>query len=105
MTWEESIEKARTTPAPNPWGLSAAEYNVVLTFARKGTMKETANELNISVKTVECHMMTARKKMGVRNKVQAAILMDRMILRIPIRGAMEAVDVQEHGEQSPIPKA
>ena len=49
--------------------LSSIEYRCFLKYAKNGdTMKEIGKELNISPRTVECHIRNVKSKLGVSYK-------------------------------------
>jgi len=55
-------------------GLSAREREVLLWAARGKTAWETAQILGLSVKTVDFHLGSCRRKLGVASKAQLVAL-------------------------------
>lgn len=73
--------KARISDAPdidNPWGLSGRECQVLQSIVKFRTAKETALFLGLELKTIECHTIKLRKKMGARSSIEAALMWDRL---------------------------
>lgn len=65
------------TMAANPWGLTAAEENVLRTLCEHGCHKLAARALNRSQKTIEAHLSNAAKKMPHRSPLARFIAFDR----------------------------
>jgi LuxR family transcriptional regulator, maltose regulon positive regulatory protein len=63
--------------APRPGGLTAREAEVLGLLAAGHTNNEIAAELVISIHTVERHLQNAYRKIGVRNRADAAAYMVR----------------------------
>lgn len=86
----EAIELLRAAPSP-PWaafavaeltavsgrtvitGLTGAERRVVDLVVAARTNREIATELHISVRTVESHLASAYRKLGVRSRTELAV--------------------------------
>jgi DNA-binding CsgD family transcriptional regulator len=58
--------------------LTAQELRVVLTIADGATIRETANHLFLSPKTIEAHLGRAYRKLGVRNRAEMATKVARL---------------------------
>lgn len=58
---------------PNPFAVSPAEARVLRLVARAKTNKEIAMDLGISPATVKRHIEKILIKLGLRNRVEAAI--------------------------------
>ncbi|MER6577465.1 AAA family ATPase [Nonomuraea sp. NPDC001023] len=56
-----------------PYGLTPSEGRVALLAARGRSNREIAEELVIDVKTVETHLSSAYRKLGVRGRTQLAV--------------------------------
>ena len=52
--------------------LSDREYQVMIMIATGKTVKEIADELSLSVKTISTHRARALKKMGMKNNAEFA---------------------------------
>ena len=63
--------------APRPDGLSAREAEVLGLLAAGQTNNEIAAELVLSIHTIERHLQNAYRKIGVRNRADAAVYMVR----------------------------
>lgn len=61
----------------NPWGLTAAQLQVVKRISKGATAREIAESLNISPRTIESHTAAAKAKMQAKTLAQAAVLFDR----------------------------
>lgn len=61
----------------NPWNLGERENDMVARLTATGCNKEIARALNVSVRTVDKHLVRAYSKMKVSNRVQAAVAYDR----------------------------
>jgi two-component system, NarL family, response regulator NreC len=59
-----------TSPLPPLSVLSAREKQVLLFIAQGYTNKETANDLNVSVKTIETYRLRLSDKLGLRSRAQ-----------------------------------
>ena len=72
--WAERAraELARVAPRATPGELTAAERRVVELAADGRSNKEIANELFVSIHTVEAHLSHAYAKLGVRKRSQLA---------------------------------
>jgi DNA-binding NarL/FixJ family response regulator len=57
--------------AVRPAGLSRREVEVLRALAGGATNQEIADELYVSVKTVERHLLNAYRKTGARNRAEA----------------------------------
>lgn len=51
-----------TEPVENPWGLTPIELKVMTTVCATGCTKSSARELEISPRTIEHYLRTARAK-------------------------------------------
>ena len=67
----------RPKPPANPWGLSAAQCAVIAQVTETGCDKLAARNLNLTIRTIECHMNSIKKKAGAKNRVQAVVKWDR----------------------------
>jgi DNA-binding CsgD family transcriptional regulator len=84
--WEKRAREAltRTGRSPAPSNelnvavlLSPSEAKVALSVAQGRTNQETAQELYLSVKTVESHLSSVYRKLGVRTRTELAVLLAR----------------------------
>jgi DNA-binding NarL/FixJ family response regulator len=84
--WEARARTALTNdgerPAPSTEMniaalLSPSEAKVALAVASGRSNNETASELYLSVKTVESHLSSAYRKLGVRTRTELAVLLAR----------------------------
>ena len=57
----------------NPWKLSEREQDVLRLISEGKTNKEIASVLQISIHTVDAHIRRIFSRLGVRNRVQAAL--------------------------------
>lgn len=64
-------------PKTNPWRLSPAQMRVIESLAELGGYKLVARKLNLSDKTVDCHMQEIKFRMKARNLTEAAVRFDR----------------------------
>lgn len=72
------MKERKSSAAPeNPWGLTAAEFRVMAFTVELGHQKLVARELNRSIKTIEAHWQTIRRKIGERNMVTCVLTFDR----------------------------
>ena len=60
-----------TSPADLPAGLSKREAEVLGLLAAGLTNKELATRLHVSVRTVDTHVSSIYRKVGVRGRVEA----------------------------------
>lgn len=68
-----SISQPRTEPAPDPAGeLTVREKQVLLCVTEGKTNKEISSALFISLETVKSHTKSIFRKLGVKNRVEAA---------------------------------
>jgi len=58
----------------NPWKLSEREQEVLRLISEGKTNKEIASSLQISIHTVDAHIRRIFSRLGVRNRVQAALV-------------------------------
>lgn len=67
---------SQITPIKEGWlhkqGITAAEQRVLCEVARGHTNTEIASELNLSRRTVECHITSMLSKLALRNRVELA---------------------------------
>ncbi len=68
-----SASATRQPPAPPIEPLTAREEEVLLTVARGRTNAETADELYMSLSTVNTHLGSVMSKIGARNRVEVAM--------------------------------
>ena len=68
---------------PRPDGLTGREAQVLELLADGDTNNEIAAELVVSVHTVERHLQNAYRKIGVRNRADAAAYIVRAALNTP----------------------
>lgn len=63
----------------NPWNLPPQQERSIsmLVGQANGCNKKVAEAMGISDRTVEAHLRRAFKKMGVTNRIQAALAWDR----------------------------
>ena len=61
----------------NPWGLTQAQCDVLARTYSLVSWKAIARELGVPVTTVGDRLSECFAKMGVRTKLQAAVLWDR----------------------------
>ncbi|MFG6194352.1 response regulator transcription factor [Nonomuraea sp. JJY05] len=64
---------AQPARPPGPYGLKPSEARVATLAARGRSNREIAEELVIEVKTVETHLSSAYRKLGVRSRTQLAV--------------------------------
>ena len=70
------MNNAPSVPPPTPWEtLTARERQVALYLATGMTCREIANEIKISIKTVDTHRSHVMKKLGTRNNVELLLHM------------------------------
>ena len=53
---------------PPPGGLTAREQEVVRLLAEGCTVKEVAQDLSLSIKTVEAHKLNLMRKLNIHNR-------------------------------------
>jgi DNA-binding NarL/FixJ family response regulator len=72
----EFARLSRLGPArtPEPWSLSPRELEILRCLARGRSNKEIANELGIAEGTVKNHLTSIFGKLGVDDRMQAALL-------------------------------
>jgi len=78
---------------PRPDGLTGREAQVLELLADGDTNNEIAAELVVSVHTVERHLQNAYRKIGVRNRADAAAYMVRAALNPPEIGITVPVHI------------
>jgi len=62
----------------NPWNLPERQAEILTRLTQgAGTAKQVARELGISFKTVEVHVLKAKKAMGAPTLLQAVLMWDR----------------------------
>lgn len=61
--------------------LSERELSVLNTLAEGRTNKEIARDLNLTLATVKCHVSSVLSKLGIRDRVQAALIAQQVGLR------------------------
>lgn len=61
----------------NPWGIPPGELKAVRAVCEHGTTKGAARALNLSVKTIDFHLASAKKRMGVRFGLHVLLWIDR----------------------------
>ncbi|HWL37461.1 MAG TPA: response regulator transcription factor [Frankiaceae bacterium] len=71
------VELVAKTQKGLPYGLTRAELDVVALLPKGMPNREIANELGISENTVKTHLRHALRKLGVRDRAQAAALVVR----------------------------
>ena len=59
--------------APSPAGVTSREADVLALLAAGRSNREIASELHLSVKTVERHLEALYRKLGVKNRTEAAM--------------------------------
>jgi len=69
-------------PARRPDGLTAREAQVLVLLAAGDTNNEIAGKLVVSVHTVERHLQNAYRKVGVRNRADAAAYITRTMVLV-----------------------
>jgi DNA-binding CsgD family transcriptional regulator len=67
-------DAAAVSPTPALDRLTASERRVVLSVARGASNREVADDLFISVKTIEYHLQNAYRKLGIHSRVQLAAI-------------------------------
>lgn len=70
--------KHKATDA-NPWGLTLVECRGMTAIVRLGSTSDVAQERRTTRRNVQHHLTNAMKKMGVENRVQAAVAWDRRV--------------------------
>jgi DNA-binding NarL/FixJ family response regulator len=70
------IERARSRPAAGPSrsALSSSQVAILRLISRGHSNREIAAEVHLSENTVKTHVQEIFRKLGVRNRVEAAIL-------------------------------
>jgi DNA-binding NarL/FixJ family response regulator len=63
--------------ASNPWGLTAAQVEVMDALIQYGCRKLAADAMGIAVRTVDEHAGAVGRKMGARTGVQKILTWDR----------------------------
>lgn len=66
-------QPAVRAPAPNGHGLSEREQLILAKLTEGATNKSIANELGICEATVKVHLRTCFRKIGAKNRTQAAL--------------------------------
>jgi DNA-binding NarL/FixJ family response regulator len=77
---EMVVELIAKTQKERPYGLTPAELDVVALLPKGMPNREIAHELGISENTVKTHLRHALRKLGVRDRAQAAALVVREAL-------------------------
>jgi len=70
----QSLKAKPETPAPNPWGLSETELQVLRYVAKGLSNAEVGEVMTIERRTVRTHLGHLYKKMGVNSHVEAVVL-------------------------------
>ena len=70
--------------APDPWGLSAREREVLALVADGRTNREIGEALFISTKTASVHVTHILTKLGVSSRTEAALLAARAGLDVEL---------------------
>jgi DNA-binding NarL/FixJ family response regulator len=68
------VEKACQYDSNSKWKLTAREINVLDLMCSGKTNKEIAKDINTSKRTVEFHVSNILRKLGVRNRIEAIII-------------------------------
>jgi FixJ family two-component response regulator len=61
----------------NPWGLTHGQVDVMDAYCSVGNTKSVAAKFGISLRSVECQVAKARKKMVTSSTLMAVLLWDR----------------------------
>lgn len=61
----------------DPWGLSPRESQVITLLVEQGGNKAVARTLDMNTNTVASHLNRVCKKMGVKERLHAALKWDR----------------------------
>jgi DNA-binding CsgD family transcriptional regulator len=61
----------------NPWGLTRRECEVMMAIVEHGSSKATAKALGVAISFIEAKGASARRKMNLESRVQAAVAWDR----------------------------
>jgi DNA-binding CsgD family transcriptional regulator len=61
----------------NPWNLTDREAEVLQRLTELHSNKAVARQLNLSIRTVEMHLVAIRKSMRAASRVEAVLLWDR----------------------------
>lgn len=73
---QANAASSQITPIKEKWlraqGITGAEQRVLLLVASGQTNTEIASELNLSRRTVECHITSMLSKLALRNRVELA---------------------------------
>jgi DNA-binding NarL/FixJ family response regulator len=56
-------------------GVTPAELRAMRVYARTGTVKKTAQELNVAEQTVKNHLASVRRRLGAANTAQALVML------------------------------
>ena len=87
----EPLRRCQAQPQPGQTrrelGLTAAEFAVARAVAKGLTNKETADELYLSVKTIEFHLSHIYMKLGIHSRRELARLLEE-----PEQGSLSAAD-------------
>lgn len=81
----------------NPWDLSEREGQVLTALAEHGCSKLAGHALGISPKTVDVHMQHCMVHMGARNRLQAVLMWDRWVGRMPLPELADAERTRING--------
>ena len=75
----EDSDDVALPPADELAGLTPAELRVAQTVGAGRTNRETANELFLSVKTVDFHLQNIYRKLSVRSRAELAVLVTKAL--------------------------
>lgn len=67
----------RLPPAPNKWGMTRTEVEVIKFLALGMNPTQVAKRMSLSNKTIATYMGRIRERMGVNNSIAAILLWDR----------------------------
>lgn len=74
---ERFLDAEEQAAAPPPAGLTERELEVLALVGTGLSNAEIAEELHVGVTTVKTHIAAAMEKLGLRNRIQAAVVAHR----------------------------
>jgi DNA-binding NarL/FixJ family response regulator len=74
---ERFLSVEEQSAAPPPAGLTEREVEVLALVGTGLSNAEIAEELHVGVTTVKTHIAAAMEKLGLRNRIQAAVVAHR----------------------------
>ena len=71
------MKKRYVSKFTNPYGLTDRQAEMMDSYVEHGSPKLVARELMVEITTVKSSLMVAMKKIGAKNRIQAAVRWDR----------------------------